>query len=380
MGSARLKLVSEIREIRSLTGLRGVAALYVLGYHYAAVSNPRAQRPMLLAHGYLAVDLFFVLSGFVMTLNYARLFESGFTIRAGRDFLTRRLARVYPLYLASTVLSLALVHFEGGQLLHLKKAIAENLAMVQTWGLGESFVPTGWSISAEWAAYLVFPFALRLCLRGSRLGRSLAATSCVFLLGVLVAVHQRSAPLGNRFALLDLYASRDALPVLRCLPEFCLGILAADLYQLRTRAPFWMRRGVGDVVPVVLLLLLTLPWTDLVIVACTPLLILTLTQPDGFWSRLLAHRVPHRLGVLSYSIYLLHIALLESRHQVSLWAAKLGLPGAGRVGFGVTFCLTLLAAEVAYRCIEKPGRTAIRRLTGAGGRRSSALTSTAVPS
>jgi peptidoglycan/LPS O-acetylase OafA/YrhL len=60
----------EHREIRSLTGLRGVAVAYVVVHHFflgLTFTNPFTT---FLAHGYLAVDLFFVLSGFVMTLNY----------------------------------------------------------------------------------------------------------------------------------------------------------------------------------------------------------------------------------------------------------------------------------------------------------------------
>ena len=84
-------------EIRALTGLRGVAALLVALYHI----NPNWIAPTatgrFVGKGYLWVDLFFVLSGFLLAMNYARLFAGGWSLRAWLDFLLHRVARIYPL-------------------------------------------------------------------------------------------------------------------------------------------------------------------------------------------------------------------------------------------------------------------------------------------
>ena len=78
-------------ELRSLTGLRGVAALWVLWYH----ACDAARTPQFGFGGYLGVDIFFVLSGFVLAYNYAgvRLTYAG--------FLWKRLARIYPVNLVT---------------------------------------------------------------------------------------------------------------------------------------------------------------------------------------------------------------------------------------------------------------------------------------
>ena len=94
-------------EIRALTGVRGMAACLVAIYHFSPTKD-MAPGPLhnSVGRGYLWVDLFFVLSGFVIALNYGHLFASGFSRTAFATFLTRRVARIYPLYLAVLVAGL----------------------------------------------------------------------------------------------------------------------------------------------------------------------------------------------------------------------------------------------------------------------------------
>src|ERR1051326_8086781 len=160
-------------EIRALTGLRGVAALLVALYHI----NPNWIAPTatgrFVGKGYLWVDLFFVLSGFLLAMNYARLFAGGWSLGAWLDFLLHRVARIYPLYvamvLASLAYSLALyggVHAAAAPppaltLSEPARDVAANLLMVQSWGVGKSIDGVAWSLSPEGAAYLMFPLAAR---------------------------------------------------------------------------------------------------------------------------------------------------------------------------------------------------------------------------
>ena len=94
-------------EIRPLTGLRGIAGCWELVFHLHEEQGLRGYAGAILKHGYLAVDIFFVLSGFVMALSYRHLFEAGFSVRSFAGFLIRRLARVWPLYAAATLAYLA---------------------------------------------------------------------------------------------------------------------------------------------------------------------------------------------------------------------------------------------------------------------------------
>ena len=96
MSSIRSNVGNGVSEIRALTGLRGIASLYVVLFHYFQPLPLVGYLRTLLGHGYLAVDLFFVLSGFVMALNYGSRFAAGAHWPEYRLFLCRRFARVYP--------------------------------------------------------------------------------------------------------------------------------------------------------------------------------------------------------------------------------------------------------------------------------------------
>src|SRR5258708_12531467 len=89
-------------EIKALTGLRGIAAMMVAVYHVNPELSARSAPGIgtILGKGYIWVDLFFVLSGFVLALNYAHRFAEGISINGWGDFLIRSIARIYPLYVA----------------------------------------------------------------------------------------------------------------------------------------------------------------------------------------------------------------------------------------------------------------------------------------
>jgi len=121
--------------------------------------------------GYQTVDLFFVLSGYIMALTYGRRPRTGGGGVAFLQFLGRRLGRVYPLYLTVTLAYLALAPPGWNRM-----AVLANLGMVQAWGLADSIGGPAWLISTEFAAYVAFPVLLLLtAARGPRLPRLLLA-------------------------------------------------------------------------------------------------------------------------------------------------------------------------------------------------------------
>ena len=90
-------LSQPVRRYTTLDGLRGAAAVAVVLFHAGAIS------PLAMPGGYLAVDLFFVLSGFVIARAYLDMLRAG----QWRDFLRRRVVRLYPMYLVGCVLGIA---------------------------------------------------------------------------------------------------------------------------------------------------------------------------------------------------------------------------------------------------------------------------------
>ena len=133
-------------EIRSLTGIRGVAALFVVMYHRFDGLQMLDPVTRLIHHGYIAVDLFFILSGFVMALTYANSFQHGWTASAYGVFLTKRLGRVYPVYIVLTVLS-AVYSLVNGQI------VLVRVSLTPLTGQAGRSAPSSWRISS-------FPFLL----------------------------------------------------------------------------------------------------------------------------------------------------------------------------------------------------------------------------
>jgi peptidoglycan/LPS O-acetylase OafA/YrhL len=139
--------VQDFRQnVASLTGLRGVAALWVATFHFA-VSQPDYPLPnefglwTIIRHGYLAVDVFFVMSGFVMALSYSHFFQGGLSGRQYGVFMIRRATRIYPLYCLMTLIYVAQATYHDGfgpLWQRGKTELVTNLLMIHSWGFGRA--------------------------------------------------------------------------------------------------------------------------------------------------------------------------------------------------------------------------------------------------
>ena len=365
------------REIKSLTGLRGVAACYVMLYHYSVDSlSGTALRVM--QHGYLAVDLFFVLSGFVMALTYGRAFRQMPTARGYFDFLQKRLARVYPLYLFVTVAAALLIHAHAmSGVWPSRSVIATNVLLVQAWGFAASLCGPCWSISTEFAAYLFFPFVVGAVVFGAARWRRLALLAGVLLLLFVVTrtsaqLHSEIANGVQRHGILDIFAPGTVFPLLRCCAEFTMGVAAFPIFAGRSfNGRHW---GVlTDALVLLVAVLLLVPRADFVIAVLFVPLVGLLYGERGSAVYLLRNPVSHWLGLVSYSIYMDHFILhellgtpirdwLTARHVGHLAVIR----GLLLVG------LALVAATITYYGVEKPAREALRR-RGPGARTPAAL-------
>jgi hypothetical protein len=113
--------------------LRGIAALVVMAYHLGFLTaNSRAEMPVLLGHGYLAVDLFFLLSGFVLMHVYGTTFSRQVAWADIRVFLWARFARLYPVHLLVLITMLpgygGIPGGSGANLLNESSAVAGPVA------------------------------------------------------------------------------------------------------------------------------------------------------------------------------------------------------------------------------------------------------------
>ncbi len=344
---------------RALTGLRGVAALLIVVHHYALLQSSFPPALHNLAHGaYLAVDLFFVLSGYVMALAYGHWFtpttgwpHHGLTgLAAYIEFILRRLARLWPLH-AVVVLTLLAQDYLLDRWMAWPKLIACNLLLVQGWGISQSINPPSWSISTELAAYLLFPLLSALVLHGPqwKAWAALAAAAGLLVIAVTLA---SDTGLGRRGAL-DIHENWSVLPLLRCLGGFTIGLVLFRAVRAARLSRLLAQPWTGPAIAASVLAMLGLRAPDLLIYPLLPVLVAAVHLGVGRMQRVLASSWPHRLGVLSYALYLVHYPIIAAVPS-GLWPSPYSFVACLGISLGV--------ASGAHRLVEWPARLGLRRL------------------
>lgn len=343
-------------EIRSLTGLRGLAACYVVLYHFGADhASLGSKLKTFIGHGYTAVDLFFVLSGFVMALTYARSFAAGFGVQPYLSFLTKRIARVWPLYMVVTIVTVALAGGTGVEV------FLVNLVMVQSWGISPSIVVPAWSISTEWGAYLLFPLLLTLtifCPPRRVVGTALVTAAALSALVLLPSSVSHAVRLRGP---LDLYDGANYAPMVRCLTEFTLGLVAWRAAQHGAVRRLSDRAALSGAVAVAVLALLMVHDADLAVALCFPFLIVSVATDRPPVARLLGARPVHWLGDISYALYLVHPFAWQYRPSLERVVEGTGIPHSWFVSLVLLFASAIALAAVAHYAIEVPSRRLLRR-------------------
>lgn len=351
-------------ELRALTGARGIAAWLVVLYHIRlSIAGLPAWLVPVLGKGYLAVDFFFLLSGFVIWLAWhERLREEG---GAARRFWVKRIARVWPLHLVMLGLGIAVAlalaatgRDAGGRFPAAELPL--HLLLMQDWGFTGRLTwnDPAWSISAEWAAYLLFPpLVLRLDWRRLPTPAILAALAALFGLLHGLFAHAGAASLGFDIARMGLA---------RCLIEFCAGTGLCALW-LRWRDRPAAPAIVATAAAVVALAALAggvVPET-LAVPPALAALLLTLALTSALPGNPLAARGLHLLGEISFATYLSHfllflvfkLALVDDAGAVPPLLVALYLA----IVLSASFSLYQLVERPAQRWVEAlPARLAAR--------------------
>jgi peptidoglycan/LPS O-acetylase OafA/YrhL len=356
-------------EIKSLTGVRGIAAVLVLAYHAMVRGTGIEPLDRIIHHGYISVDLFFVLSGFVMAMTYGWMVQRNAIWKQQLVFLGHRIARIYPLYAVVTtacffVAELGLLHPSGvTNVLH---AYLNNLLMIQAWGAGGNGLNNpGWSISTEWGAYLLFPILARAALLSRwRVAVAIAAFSGTVV--IILAALPDAAYFMVRNGPLNIAFGPTPAPLIRCLSEFTLGLLAWRLSQHDGALTLGGGNLPSAVLAVVILALLEFPRSDALLVLVFPLLIVSLSAERSAIARLLGSGIIYRLGVWSYSIYLIHAPVLESAPAVEAFMKRHGVHAAHAIGHGLVVVAVFVIAILAHRIVEVPGRRMLRAYFASG--------------
>ncbi|MBN9507801.1 MAG: acyltransferase [Alphaproteobacteria bacterium] len=343
-----------MKHIDDLTCCRALFAGWVFAYHlnlhanYAPALGPFGA---VVRHGSLGVDGFFILSGLVLAYAHPTL-SAGFA--DARRFWAKRLVRIYPVHLAM-ILVLALM-IGSAWLLGVRPRepdrfslveLFRHLTLIQAWGASDRWAWNypSWSISAEWAGYLAFPYLWVLLRRQNGIG--LAVVLPLTFLGV-VATRVWEARTGVSL-------TYDG-GVLRLFPEFIAG---AAILPLLPRLPALLRGHPVALAGGVAAILAAMADSRVATITALWFVLggLFLAARQGI--RPVLARVPglRWLGEISYSFYM-SFALTETL-QASLWRS-LGLEAAERPLLYVvsSTVLTFGLAVLAYRLVERPAMRA----------------------
>lgn len=307
-----------------LDGLRGVCALTVLLYH---CRNFFYEGPAL-AHGFLAVDVFFILSGFVIALVYEQKLSAG---NYALQFLYNRARRLLPTYWLGAILNVAVfLAIATGGILFVGDAwwMIWLFVPIATFLMLPDFItPDGtlypgmegvtWSLFVEWIAYFAYASGAFRLKTSTLLIIAMCGWEVMAVAGYYTGEGWQAG--GERSTLLT-------IGVLRCIPAFATGVL---IYRLH-RHPFFQR------LPVVSPAILFAAWVVIsalpasgptptldafVVIACCPLLVMLLIRSD--------HKAPpicRQLGDLSYPLYVAHPGIILLAHYTSVFGYRFDAP------------------------------------------------------
>ena len=379
--------------IRQLTGIRLVAAVWVLLYHSQGPLDAIGVLgipvlPDFIRVGRLGVDLFFALSGFILAHTYLSSLGERLKVNKSVRFLWLRLARIYPVHVVMLLIAGFAVTAQSivtGEELNRSWLnpwdFIKNLLLIQEWGSdpqrGWNFV--AWSLSMEWLAYLIFPFMALVLWRMHKH----SPTWALCLLWIMSLTPLVIYGLGSS----DPYYTENWGSTYRVLTAFTAGAISyliVDRLRESDRAA-----AICDVLAFVLPAIVVagsvfLAWLPAAVSPITstdpdaeplpPLFHLTLVPVLIAWigvlalsrrgmANLLATKIMVFGGFISYSLYMTHLVWF------GLWRAgmkALGIESGPLYALSVVFLLgmSFVIAYVMWRLVEEPARIRMRTWIG----------------
>ncbi|CAN5513099.1 acyltransferase [soil metagenome] len=340
--------------INSLTGLRFVAAFMVVIVHFGDPKSPQLLHNII-SHGFVAVSLFFILSGFILTYSYC---DNDGSLNTGNwNFWVSRFARIYPVYLLGFLIYAPMaIHGIAAIDPHSPWAstglfAAAALTLMQSWSKTSALVwnSPAWSLSAEAFFYLLFPFVAPLVLKLKLRGLVVAAIILwVASLGASIA-HLEVADFDRNFWMFN--------PLMR-LPEFLLGIVLGKCWKIRKPGSFEKYSAYISVASAFIIVAIFSIndkegfFYNGTLAPLIMLLIFSLACNQGMLARILATRPMVLLGEASYSLYILHWPLWFA--ITDFLVNDLHRFQKGPSHFLACEAITIAASLLAFKFLEQP--------------------------
>jgi len=362
-------------ELLGLTGIRFYAAMVVFWTH-AVEKIPGGDMlgysDVFLNAGAIAVSFFFVLSGFVLTYKYEVTFRDGVTLSSYMQFVWHRLTRIYPVHLLMLLLVLPIAMLSPNNPIDWR-ALPFHLTLWQCWWPLASprfmsyFNTPSWSISCEWLFYVVAPVVMFSVLRQGRQGvQWVVIVAYICGLGWFLIASESD---DVRSYYMNWFAPSR-------LPEFVAGVYLAKVF-LSSRNMNRFPYSVGmQVLGICLIVAGAIgkqygPWLfkgGLLIIPGAALLIVGLASGHGHFVAHLSHAWINRLGVASFSFYLIHDPILRAFRGACLYLNFMVHSWGVLLIFAlVIFIFAQAAALLMCRYYEIPLQTRLRMMGRTSG-------------
>lgn len=343
---------NQTQSILSLTGVRGFAAIWVVFYHMRTLMHEAFPDFQILTHiinlGYLGVDLFSFLSGFIIAYIYSERLKTP-SIKNLRRFIWLRFVRTYPLHIFILGLFVIFYILQNGlsSVLHLPRDISLIYQILLVNGLGIETkwawnIPS-WSLSAEWACYVIFPFMAPFIARVNN-GYVAILMAGLTLGATILTLSALGAP--------DFDTSLE-WGLIRIAGEFFTGCWLYRIHKsglLKSLPMGWVGVLAG------ILIIYSLLFTNFVplIICLFALIIFALAQDKQPLKGLFGNSIAVYLGEISYSIYMLHWIVIT-------YAPPLGLDQlSARWEILATFSIIMVSSVLTYHFVEQTTRRKLR--------------------
>jgi len=354
-----------------LDGLRGVASVMVIIFHVLETFTNGNRFVQIINHGYLAVDFFFVLSGFVVAYAY----DDRWAKMTQWDFYKRRLVRLQPMVVMGSVIGAALFYFQvsGAFPLIAGTPVWKVLLLMI---IGSTLIPIpismdirgwqemhpldgpAWSLFFEYIANILYAVVIR---RFSKLALSIFVTLAASLLvGYLVQGSQ-----GDLIGGWSLNQAQLSIGFIRVLYPFFAGVLLCRMSKLiRVKGAFWW-------CSLLIILVLSMPrvgdehhvWMNGLYEALTVILVFPLIVSIGAGGTIhhpQSARICKFLGDISYPLYITHYPLI---YVYTAWVTNNHIPLNGK-GLLAGLLVAIASIVLAYGCLklyDEPVREWLRK-------------------
>lgn len=302
-------------------------------------------------HGYLGVDIFFFLSGYVLCYKYGESFSQN-PKEIYLSYIISRIARIYPAYFFAllVVVMFYLLNMLDSFVIRFGNysysTFLLSTFLMQSWGVVDKWcwnMPS-WTVSTEWLLYLIFPF---FCYILSKVDKKLLITLviCLYLASFLSI---------RAYPQLLLYDAMN-FGFMRAIPEFFIGFCYCRLFMIR-RKPSYYWDALCAASITFLIFSIKYSGNNFYCILCISLIVLGLSLSCGFARNIFLSKPLMFLGTISYSLYLMQFPI----QVLSDYMFKQPLPyGTSFLAYLLFFSQIvelILASMLVYYWIERPFR------------------------